>query len=238
MRHAVAGYRLNRSPEHRMAMWRNMAVALFTHGQITTTLAKAKSLQPFVERLITWARKGDLASRRRVLSRIGDPIMIRSEDDPDVEYDKYGEVIGGPRVVKHLFDEIAPRFADRPGGYTRIIRLDQHRIGDASDLVVLQLLGEEESGPRVTGRYSRRRQKQNKRAAFAAKLRRGKSDPAESGESDESAVAEAEVPADAEAMAEAETPEASEEQAADEAAPETEVGGEDDKPAADEKKDG
>ena len=236
MRHAVAGYRLNRSPEHRMAMWRNMAVALFTHGQITTTLAKAKSLQPFVERLITWARKGDLASRRRVISRIGDPIMIRSEDDPDVEYNKYGDVIGGPRVVKHLFDEIAPRFADRAGGYTRIIRLDQHRIGDATDLVVLQLIGEEEAGPQVTGRFSRRRQKQNKRAAFAARLRRGKSEPAES-EASAVAESETEAPAAAEAVAEAETPETPEEQAAEEAEPQSDAGGEHEQPPPDEKQD-
>lgn len=173
MRHRANGYKLGRNTAHRRAMWRNMAVSLFTHGQITTTLPKAKSLQPFVEKLITAARKGDLASRRRVLAALGDRIAIKHDEDADVKRNRYGELVGGPKVVKKLFEEIAPRYADRNGGYTRIIKLAKHRIGDGASLCVIQLVGEEEAGPQVRGQYSRRREKANRRMEFAAKLRKG-----------------------------------------------------------------
>ncbi|MEO1237201.1 MAG: 50S ribosomal protein L17 [Planctomycetota bacterium] len=175
MRHRVYGRTLGRKTNHRTAMWRNQAIALFTHNQITTTIPKAKALQPFVEKLITAAKKGDLASRRRVIAKLGgDPVMIRDEDDENVERNKYGEVVGGTKISKHLFDEIAPRYADRDGGYTRIIKLGVSRIGDGSDLCVIQLVGtEEEGGPQVSGSNSRRRDKANKRMEFAAKLRKG-----------------------------------------------------------------
>ncbi len=171
MRHRVAGYKLGRDTEHRTAMRRNLAISLLTHGQVTTTIPKAKSVKPFVEKLISSARKGDLASRRRVLQAIGDPYLIAHEDDPDVVRNRYGEVVSAPRVVKKLFDEIAPRYADRPGGYTRIVRLGTHRIGDGSDLCVLQLVGSEE-GPQVSGAYSRRRDKADRRMEYAAQQRR------------------------------------------------------------------
>lgn len=180
MRHRVAGYKLGRDTEHRKAMRRNMAIALFTHGQITTTLPKAKSVQPLVEKLITTARKGDLNSRRRVVKVIGNPIDIpfdlKDRERKDLRADgyrvnRYHELQDGPRVVQKLFNEIAPRYADRPGGYTRIVKLATHRIGDGADLCVLQLVGDEE-GPQVSGRYSRRRQKANNRAAFAARVRK------------------------------------------------------------------
>ena len=176
MRHRVMGRKLGRKTNHRKAMWRNMAVSLFTHEQITTTVPKAKSVRPFVEKLITAARKGDLASRRRVIQMLGgNQIMLRAEDD--IERNRYGEITeqgraGAPRIVNHLFDEIAPRYADRPGGYTRIIRLGKHRIGDGSDLCVLQLVGDE-SGPQVSGQYSRRREKANRRMERAARFRKG-----------------------------------------------------------------
>jgi large subunit ribosomal protein L17 len=174
MRHQLAGYKLSRDHEHRRALRRNLAVALFTHGQITTTIPKAKSVQPFVEKLITAARKGDLASRRRVIAELQDRIMVKDDTDEGVTRNKYGELQDGPRVVKKLFDQIAPKYHDRSGGYTRIIRLARHRIGDASDLCVLQLVGEEEVGPQVSGQYSRRRDKAHHRTEFAAKLRKGK----------------------------------------------------------------
>ncbi|MBB6431052.1 50S ribosomal protein L17 [Algisphaera agarilytica] len=207
MKHGVYGRKLGRKTNHRIAMWRNMATALFTHNQITTTIPKAKSLQPFVEKLITAAKKGDLASRRRVIAKLGgDTIMIRDEDDENVERNKYGEVTGGTKIVKHLFDEIAPRYADRNGGYTRIIKLGISRIGDGSDLCVIQLVGTEEAGPQVSGSNSRRRDKANKRMEFAAKLRKGDAEEA----------AEEEAPAEeATATAVAEAPEAE--------APETEA---------------
>lgn len=171
MRHKVGGYKLGRDTEHRKAMWRNMAISLLTHGQITTTVPKAKSLKPFVEKLITLAKKGDLAARRRVIQQIGNPIMVKFDEDPDVSRNKYGELVDGPKLVKRLFDVIGPQFADRNGGYTRIVRLGKHRIGDAGDLCVIQLVGSE-SGPQVSGQYSRRRDKANKRMEYAAKLRK------------------------------------------------------------------
>jgi large subunit ribosomal protein L17 len=193
MRHRVYGRKLGRHTNHRIALWRNMAIALFTHGQITTTIPKAKSLKPFVEKLISAAKKGDLASRRRVIKMIGDQIMIKSEDDPAITRNKYGEIVSGPKVVKTLFDEIAPKYADRTGGYTRIIKLTKHRIGDGSSLCVLQLVGgDDEAGPQVSGQYSRRRDKADRRMERAAALRKG--DTA-------TAVAEEEAPAKEEAAA-------------------------------------
>ncbi len=171
MRHRIAGYKLNRDTEHRLALHRNLVVALFTHGQITTTVPKAKSVKPFAEKLITAARKGDLASRRRVLARLQDRIIVKNDNDEDAKRNKYGELVGGPRIVKKLFDEIAPRYANRPGGYTRIVRLGKHRKGDGGDLCVLQLVGDE-SGPQVAGQHSRRRDKANHRMEVAAKLRK------------------------------------------------------------------
>ena len=168
MRHAIAGYKLGRTPEHRRAMFRNLAAALFQHGQITTTLPKAKAVQPFVEKLITLARRGDLHARRRVIAQLRDRELIYVVDGGRKE-----EIVDEKTLVQKLFDDIAPRYADRPGGYTRIVKLAKRRIGDGSDLVVLQLLGEEEEGaPRVRGRHSRRRQQQDSRTAFAAKLRK------------------------------------------------------------------
>ena len=174
MRHRVAGRTLGRKTNHRKAMWRNLAVSLFTHGQITTTVPKAKSVKPFVEKLIHAAKKGDLASRRRVIAALGgDRLLVRGEDDEAVDRNSYGEVRKAPRVVKHLFDDIAPRFAQRNGGYTRIVKLARHRIGDGADLCVLQLVRDEESGPQVSGQYSRRREQANKRMERAASLRKG-----------------------------------------------------------------
>lgn len=200
MRHRVAGYKLGRKTNHRKAMWRNMAVSLFTHGQITTTLPKAKSVKPFVEKLISAAKQGDLAARRRVIKALGDQIMVRREDDDTIQRNKYGEITGGQKVVKVLFEQIAPKYADRTGGYTRIIKLAKHRIGDGASLCVLQLVGsEDEGGPQVSGQYSRRRDKANKRMEFAAARRKSGATA--------TAVAEAKAPAEPEAPA----PEATEE---------------------------
>ena len=187
MRHRIAGYKLGMDTEQRTALWRNLAIALFTHGQITTTLPKAKSVKPFVEKIITKARKGDLASRRLVIAKLGgNPIQVANDKDVSVQRNAYGEVTGGTRIVKKLFEEIAPRYADRQGGYTRIIKLAKHRIGDGSDLCVLQLVGNEE-GPQLSGEGTRRRKADN-RAVFAAKLRKGAKPAAEAA----TAVAQAE----------------------------------------------
>lgn len=184
----MAGYKLSRDTEHRWAMWRNMAVSLFVHGQITTTLPRAKSVKPLAEKLITLARKGDLTSRRRAMRLLNNPYAVgfdvKSVDPakvPEFRINRYGEIVRGPRILKKLFDEIGPRYKDRTGGYTRIVKLAKHRIGDGGDLCVLQLVGGEE-GPQVSGQFSRRREKANRRMEFAAKLRKARASTAEAAE--------------------------------------------------------
>ncbi len=157
MRHRVAGKHLGRSPSHRKALRRNMAASLFQHGAIRTTEAKAKQLRRFAEKLITTARKGTLHARRQVISAMGDRDM----------FDDAGE-LQEKTVVQKLFDEIAPRYVDRPGGYTRIIRLPEHRIGDAGKQVLLQLVedkaSEGDDGASGTGKRSRRAAKRRELA--------------------------------------------------------------------------
>jgi large subunit ribosomal protein L17 len=117
MRHLKAGRTLGRTASHRLAMFRNMTRSLVEHGRITTTVAKAKELRPFVEKLITLAKEGTLHARRRALAKL-----------PDKE------------TVRVLFQEIGPRFADRPGGYTRVMRLSKVRLGDAGPTAIVELL--------------------------------------------------------------------------------------------------
>jgi len=116
MRHRSKNRQLSRTSEHRRALLSNMASSLFKHGAVVTTVAKAKELRPLAERLITLARRGDLHARRLVERRIRDKT-----------------------VSSTLFKEIGPRFAARPGGYTRIIRLG-HRVGDGADTARIELL--------------------------------------------------------------------------------------------------
>ena len=158
MRHRITGKQLSRTTSHRKALRRGLAASLIQHGAFRTTGPKAKELRRFVERIITIAREGTLHARRRVLAELGDRAMT----DNDGEFlDK--------SVVQKLFDEIAPRYADRPGGYTRIIRLDERRIGDAGEQVIIQLV-EEEAG--ATGgdatKTSRRRRRATKRHEAAS----------------------------------------------------------------------
>lgn len=136
MRHRVAGRRLGRTSEHRLAMRRNLVCSLFEHETISTTVEKAKEVKAFAEKLITLAKKGTLAARRRAISLLGDRDIISYEDGKAV---KKGTVIG------KLFSELGPRYLDRPGGYTRIIRLSLRRLGDNGQLVLMQLVGEQES---------------------------------------------------------------------------------------------
>src|SRR5437868_13980706 len=112
MRHLKAGRKLNRNAAHRTSMFRNMAMALFRHERIITTVAKAKEARPFIEKLITLAKKNTLHARRLVLARLGPP--SKAEVKPPEGKDKEGD----PRhVIIKLFTEIAPRYADREGGY-------------------------------------------------------------------------------------------------------------------------
>ncbi len=117
MRHGFRGRRFNRSVEHRKAMFANMSAALIKHEQIVTTLPKAKDLRPVVEKLITLAKRGDLHARRQALSALGQ--------------DRF--------IVHKLFEEVAPRYAERPGGYTRIVKLGPRR-SDATEMVFLELV--------------------------------------------------------------------------------------------------
>ena len=121
MRHRKHTFKIGRRGSHRRAMLANMAISLIMHGEIKTTLVRAKELRRFVERLITMGKKGDLHRRRLVLSRLK------------------GET-AGETAAKRLFDVIAPSYNGRDGGYTRIIKLGMRR-GDASEICLIQLLG-------------------------------------------------------------------------------------------------
>ncbi len=116
MRHRRAGKKLGRDSAHRKALYSNLAGSLIEHGRIKTTEAKAKAVKPFAEQMITLGKRGDLHARRLALAE------LRSQD-----------------VVHQLFADVAPRFADRPGGYTRIVKLGP-RNGDAAEMVYLELV--------------------------------------------------------------------------------------------------
>ncbi|MEI7684393.1 MAG: 50S ribosomal protein L17 [Planctomycetota bacterium] len=133
MRHRHDGFKLSRDHEHRMAMFRNMSMALIRHESIITTLPKAKALKPFFERLVTLARKGDLHSRRLAASKLGP-----SADAEVVPGD--GSDADHRSVLQKLFQDIGPRFKTRDGGYTRIIKRHQRRLGDAGVTAHIELL--------------------------------------------------------------------------------------------------
>jgi len=135
MRHRVAGRRLGRTKEHRLAMRRNMVASLIQHETISTTIEKAKEVKPFAEKLITLAKKGTLAARRQAISLLGNRDIIVEED---------GQTVKTGTIVGKLFSELGPRYLDRAGGYTRIIRLSMRRLGDNGQLVLLQLVGADE----------------------------------------------------------------------------------------------
>ena len=187
MRHRIHGKQLCRDSEHRTAMLRNLAAGLFEHGQIETTLPKAKAVQPFVEKIITIAKRGGFNARNRIEQMINDRkihVWVADPNVPDsakqndhfdlpsedsIEFNRYGEVRKAPRLVQHILTVVAPKFADRDGGYTRVIKIGKRRLGDGTDLVILQLVGEEE-GPQVGGNDSHRRTQKQRRRDFAAKV--------------------------------------------------------------------
>jgi len=206
MRHRRGGYRLGRTTAHRLSTLRNLALGLFQHGQITTTVPKAKCLQPFVEKIITDATQGTLAARRRVIAKLGGDKLAfdwlyeakRATDEekaavaslrdraskyfnvPDgskVERNRYGELRKAPKLVKHIFDNVAPRFKDRAGGCTRIVKLGRARIGDGGEICLIQFVGAED-GPEIGGRPSTRRRQADRRTAFAAKVRKASAEKA------------------------------------------------------------
>jgi large subunit ribosomal protein L17 len=117
MRHRLGGRKLNRTSAHRKALFRNMAAALIKHEQITTTLPKAKELKPVVDRLVTLGKRGTLHARRRAISQLnGDAVLANK-----------------------LFTTLAERYANRQGGYTRVLHAG-HRYGDAADMAVIELV--------------------------------------------------------------------------------------------------
>ena len=116
MRHRVAGRKLQRTTAHRTAMFRNMAAALIKHEQITTTLAKAKEMRPYVEKLVTLAKKGGLSNRRLAHARLMDDGQLAK-----------------------LFDAIAPRYAERSGGYTRVVKAGI-RASDAAAMAIIEFV--------------------------------------------------------------------------------------------------
>jgi large subunit ribosomal protein L17 len=116
MRHRRSGRKLGRDAAHRKALYANLTSALIEHGRIRTTVAKAKEVRPIAEQMITLGRRGDLASRRRAIG------YLRSHE-----------------TVHKLFAEVAPRFADRPGGYSRIVKLGP-RQGDGAEMAYLELV--------------------------------------------------------------------------------------------------
>ena len=204
---------MSRTTSHRKALRRNMASSLIQHGAIRTTEAKAKELRPFVEKLITIAREGTLHARRRVIKLLQDR-EIFSYDETEKDF-----VPDDKTVVQKLFEEVAPRYVGRPGGYTRIIRLAEKRIGDGGVQVMLQLI--DESSEHVEERPGGRRKKRavKRHAAMANQTET----PAE--ESSEDEIAEEAV------AAEVATEVAPAEEAAEEAAPA------EDSASAEEKKD-
>lgn len=208
MRHRKAGSKLGRKTAHRTSTLRHIAYGLFEHGQVVTTIPRAKAVQPLVEKIVTLAKRGDLHARRQVVSKLGgdrssfdwlylpkgasdaekDQVsklrdhaaqFFEVPESSTVERNRYGELRKAPKLVKHIFERIAPRFRDRPGGYTRIVKLGRVRLGDAGELCVIQFVGAEE-GPEIGGKPSTRRRIADKRTAFAAKVRKGKAEAAAS----------------------------------------------------------
>jgi len=144
MRHLKAGRKLGRNATHRLALKRNLTLALFRHERIITTVEKAKELRPFVEKIITLARKGTLHARRLVIARLG-PVAKAEVHPPERDDDPKEDT---RTILEKLFSEIAPRFADRPGGYTRIIKRHERRLGDGGHTAFIELLKEGETKPR------------------------------------------------------------------------------------------
>jgi len=155
MRHRQSGKHFSRTPAHRLALFRNLSRALITHERIVTTLPKAKALRPFVEKLITLAKRSALALeaggenakieslhyRRQAMAKLG-PIhgtgTYDKNDDPVTRPGKKNPITIS--VLEKLFNELGPRFKDRPGGYTRIVKQHYRRLGDGGHTAIIELL--------------------------------------------------------------------------------------------------
>ena len=117
MRHRYAGRKLGRTTSHRQAMTRNMTASLIEHERIITTVQKAKTVKPFVEKLVTLSKEASQHNRRRAFSKLRDK-----------------------EAVQKLFDVLGPRFQDRPGGYCRVLKLSKPRLGDAGERAILEFV--------------------------------------------------------------------------------------------------
>jgi len=135
MRHLNSGGKLNRTASHRKALFRNMVLSLIRHGRILTTDAKAKELRRYADKMVTLGKQGDLAARRLAFA------FMQSRD-----------------AVKKLFDEIAPQFKERPGGYTRIVKFERRR-GDAAPLSVIEFTGTSDAVAKKPKKKSARKEK-------------------------------------------------------------------------------
>ncbi len=181
MRHMKKGSKLNRTASHRRALMSNLIIGLITHERIRTTKAKAREVRPLAEKMITFAKRGDLHARRQVLR------LIKDKD-----------------VVAKLFDTLGERFKDRPGGYTRILRME-NRLGDNAEMALLELVQEEVS--KGSGKKRRRRSKKKTAPEAAAQTPVTEETKTEETEAPaEEKVAEAEAPAAEEKKEEAEKP--------------------------------
>ncbi|MBI1831088.1 MAG: 50S ribosomal protein L17 [Planctomycetes bacterium] len=149
MRHRRAGKKLNRNATHRLALYRNLTMALIRHERIITTLPKAKAVRPFVEKLITLARTNTLHARRLVAARLGPAATAQVKPEADAK----GEA-DTRTILQKLFSEIAPRYLDRPGGYTRILKRHEVRLGDAGATAFLELLKAGEVRSRAKPAYT------------------------------------------------------------------------------------
>src|SRR6478735_1542996 len=138
MRHLKRGRKLGRNASHRTSLKRNLLLGLFAHERITTTVPKAKELRPYVERLITLAKRGlvsgdklkALHARRLIMARLGPVAKVRLIDNKGNE--------SGETVIGKLFDVLAPRYKERLGGYTRIMKLTKRRLGDAGETAIIE----------------------------------------------------------------------------------------------------
>jgi large subunit ribosomal protein L17 len=166
MRHLKKSRRFGRSPSHRKAMFNNMVTSLFLHERILTTLYKAKELRRMAEKLITLGKRGDLAARRLAARRL--QTQGRKEGK---------QFINEEAALRKLFDTIGPRFADRPGGYTRIIRTGR-RLGDNAPMAFIELLPEERKAPTKGKKGKKPSKKAAKPAAKAKPKAAGKKTPA------------------------------------------------------------
>lgn len=198
MRHALSGRKLNRTSSHRLALRRNLVQSLIEHGEVRTTLAKAKDARPLAERVVTLAIDGSLAARQRAIALLNDRSIIPAEHRD--EYDRMSDAkrlkvrrsrsgrryratttrpgvkFTAESVIHRLFAEIGPRMKKRnekrscSGGYTRIIKLADRRLGDGTLLSILQWVGEDDKPrPKGSDKTERKRKARVKYASYAGK---------------------------------------------------------------------